>query len=127
MSVTPAIRRISLVLLVALWLLAFAGTHVPAGDLPRVGASDKTLHAAAYFVLAGCFWAVLALRGAVRKPRAALVLCCLLIYAAIDEATQPLVHRHASALDWLADAVGVAAAVTVAETIAFLRRRAARD
>ncbi len=127
MSAAAAIRRTSLVLLIALWLLAFAATHVPAERLPALHASDKTLHAAAYFALAACFWMVLALQRVAPARRAGLVVAGLLVYGAFDELTQPLVNRHASALDWVADAVGVILAVIAAETIAFfVRRRAAR-
>jgi VanZ family protein len=92
------------------WLAMFVATHVPRQfpALPREG-TDKMVHVAAFAVLA---WLVaVAWEQSVGRLNGAhlrVVWCLLAVYAAIDEATQPLVGRSASIGDWFADAVGAA-------------------
>jgi VanZ family protein len=89
---------------------------------------DKGLHAGAYFVLG-----VLALRachGGLRRlgPRATVAaLVITLTYAALDELHQARVPgRHASVLDWVADAVGAATAVAVVGVLGMMLSRRER-
>lgn len=110
---TEKARRVLAVLCGCLWLVAAIGTHIPAWGVPQTGCSDKTLHAAGYAVLAGSFLLALWSRGIRRKKRFLLAILVLLVYAAVDEITQPLVGRYASVLDWVADAVGVGIAVLI--------------
>jgi VanZ family protein len=112
-------------LLACYWAVLFIATHVPREmvRLPR-GVSDLVPHFIAYAVLAVLFAA--ALHVTVRQVRswqfcAAWML--LVASAAIDEASQPLVGRHASVWDWLADAAG--AAVGIAVFYLWARRRRA--
>ena len=115
-------RRGVLVVCAALWGAALAVTHLPAGCLPRTPASDPVLHGAGYFFLSVALWLTLWVYGRPRRLRVAIILLAIPIYAAIDEITQPLVGRHASAADWAADVAGVLAALVLCELIALCRR-----
>jgi len=107
------------------WLGAFVATHIPRGDVPPIGVSDKTLHALGYFVLATLLLLTLAARGAARVRRAALTAAVLAAYAAVDEITQALVNRQPAVDDWLADVLGAAAAIALWEVVLaiYARRR----
>jgi VanZ family protein len=117
--------RAILTVLVLTWLAAFTATHLPKGKVPTTGISDKRLHAAGYFLLAGAFVAALAARGVDRSRRVAAVVVTLALYGALDEVTQelPLINRHASFGDWLADMAGTAAAVIVCELALVIGQR----
>ncbi|MBS3734818.1 MAG: VanZ family protein [Phycisphaerae bacterium] len=126
--VHPLLRRGLPVATVVAWCTAFALTHVPAEKLPHLGTGDAALHAIGYFVLAGLLWATLAVRGVWPPRRATLVICVMIVYAALDEATQtlPALRRAASMADWLADVGGAVAAVGIGEgaiALALRRRR----
>jgi VanZ family protein len=102
-------------LLACYWAVLFISTHVPREmvRLPR-GVSDLIPHFIAYAVLAVLFAA--ALHVTVRQVSGWQICAAwmlLVVYAAIDEASQPLVGRHASVWDWLADAAGAAVGITV--------------
>lgn len=96
-----------------IWLFAAIGTHIPAERIPETGYSDKGMHLLGYAILGSSFLLAMWSRGLPRKKRIFRVIIILLIYAALDEITQPLVNRHASILDWIADASGVGIAVLV--------------
>lgn len=117
------LRRVAGITLAVAWLTAFVGTHIPAERMPELPASDKVLHMAAYAGLALIFWLTLAVHQVRGVRRAGLVIASLILYAVLDEATQPLFNRHASVADGLADAAGVVAAVAVCEVTAWVRRR----
>jgi VanZ family protein len=123
-------RRFAIVAAVlcgAFWLLAFATTHLPAGQVPDLGQSDKRLHFAGYFVLASLFAGALAAFGVSPRRRAVLGLAILPAYGAFDEVTQALVRRNPAVGDWLADAMGVVAAIALVETARWIAtRRTAR-
>ncbi|MFW6132702.1 MAG: VanZ family protein [Planctomycetota bacterium] len=106
------------------WTTAFVMTHLPSDKVPRLGAGDVTLHGAGYFGLGGVFWLTLASYGVSRARRATLVICILIVYAAVDEYTQsvPVIGRSGSMTDWVADVVGATAAVLVGELTAAARR-----
>jgi VanZ family protein len=91
------------------WLAMFVATHVPRqfSALPREG-TDKLVHIAAFAVLAWLLataWEQSV--GRLRGAHLVAIGCLLTVYAAFDEATQPLVGRTASFGDWLADGIGV--------------------
>lgn len=111
-------RRAILAAGVILWVGAMILTHIPAGEVPELGVSDKLAHAAGYFVLAAVFW--LTLRAYEFRPRgrAPLVAMVAMAYATLDEATQPLFRRHAAVGDWLADVIGAVTALLVCELLA---------
>ncbi|MHC4982199.1 MAG: VanZ family protein [Planctomycetota bacterium] len=123
----PLLHRIHRFLVVgcaASWVAAFVLTHLPAKRLPPLGVKDTALHSVGYFVITSLFLLSIFARGTSRLRRAALVFGIMITYAAIDEITQPLVNRYAALADWLADAIGAAAAIVVWESfLAILDRR----
>lgn len=88
------------------------GSHPP---------SDKTLHFLAYGALAGIVGGAVAARGGWAFRAAASVFVLLALFAAVDEATQPLFGRFADTVDWSYDGIGMLvglAAVTAAVAVA---------
>jgi hypothetical protein len=88
------------------------GTHHPRPErLIGTGAgvpSDKSLHVAAYTVLAALAAAWLWAAGRWTPRGLVGLIAALALFAAVDEITQPLFSRHADPLDWLADGRGMA-------------------
>ena len=119
-------RRIVLSCFLVALLTAFVATHIPIERVPKTGVSDQSLHTITYFVLGSLFLLTLGAYGAVPARRVTVVLVASMLYAAFDEITQPLVRRFADAGDWLANIIGIAAAVLVCETLTFLIARASR-
>ena len=113
-------------LLVVTWLAAFTATHLPKEAVPEIPATDWTLHLVGYFVLAGLFAGALTACGVRRARRAALAVSVFAAYAAFDEITQPLVNRHASVHDWLADLIGVVLALAAWEVAVAVWQRRSR-
>ena len=113
----PAWRTAFVAAAICVCLAELLATHLPGDRLPHVGASDKTLHAIAYFALAGTFWATLASWGLPRRKRLGLLLAVAPLYAALDEITQPWFGRYSEPRDWLADMAGTAAAAIVLELV----------
>lgn len=107
-----------LVALIILWITAVVATHLPSPDLPDLPANPKLLHALGYFTLTGTFTLVLASFGRNGWRRDLLVLAVMTTYAAFDEGTQPLFHRHGLVSDWLLDSVSAAAALVVWNSVA---------
>ena len=114
-------RRLVLVGCLIVWVAAVIATHIPVGRLPHSGVSDKLLHAAGYFVLAGVLWLTLRVHGVSGAKRITLVFFAMVAYAAIDEMTQPLVGRDDSIGDWLADVIGATASLIFLELLALGR------
>ena len=99
----------------SVWLLAFAAafvlTHTPPSDQPSPvwWLNDKILHTIGYTILGFLtVWVIGQARVGDRWRTSALSLAGLLVYAAFDEMTQPLVGRTCEFSDWLADAGGAA-------------------
>ncbi len=116
-------RRLLLSGCIVLWLTAFVMTHTPAATLPKGMPGDKLLHFLGYMLLAAVFLLTMSSYGQTRPRRVATAIVVMMIYAGLDEITQPLVNRYASVTDWLADAAGVLAAVILAETVLHLRQK----
>ena len=114
-------RRLVLAVCLIVWVGAVIATHIPVDRLPRSGVSDKLLHAAGYFVLAGIFWLTLSVHGVSGAKRIACIFFAMVAYAAIDEMTQPLVGREDSIGDWLADIAGATASLILLELLALGR------
>ncbi len=100
-------------------------THLPKPPGIFEGQNDKTLHFMAYFTLG-----VLASTASYAqfRSRSAIVWCVLVagaIFAALDEATQPIFGRHADLLDYRADLIGLTCGIGVVAAIRWicLRRR----
>jgi len=86
-------------------------THIPGEDMPpilEVHDLDKLEHLAAYGLIASFF--LLSLRRPVRLALLLLGLAVLAGMGALDELTQPLVHRAASLGDYACDLAGIALA-----------------
>lgn len=106
-------------------ILLFA-THHPqpsalVGDLTH---RDKTLHFTAYGLLGLLVAATIAAAGRLAPRTVAAAVAGLLVFAAVDELTQPLFGRATELLDWVFDATGIVAgfaAVLVAWAV--VRRR----
>lgn len=93
------------------WLLLVVSTHLPPEAATTAESfNDKLLHFTAYAVLAFLAAAVWRVTRRRYGPVAAMVLLpCLLVVAALDEATQPYFDRSCDLHDWCSDAVGAIA------------------
>jgi len=84
-------------------------THLPREIIPsqlEERGLDKLAHIVAYGALTFLF--IVSLRISHILFPALILLSGILLLAAVDELTQPLVNRTASLIDWVADAIGVA-------------------
>lgn len=92
------------IILLVYWAFCFTLTHVPPSQVPSVGIPyfDKVIHLAMFFGLA--IFLSRAYPALARKAFA--VLAVLMLYAAIDETTQPPFGREADWFDGLADFSG---------------------
>ncbi|MCJ7543756.1 MAG: VanZ family protein [Phycisphaerae bacterium] len=115
-------RRAVLLTCVGAWVIAAVATHIPEPELSGIHVSDKTLHVVGYFGLASLFWLSLAAYGSRARRRLLTVLMVLAVYGVVDETTQALVHRTPDVADWLANLVGITAAIVLWETTAWLGR-----
>jgi VanZ family protein len=101
---------VSLLSLIGLLIL----THIPHEALPKVlqrNLLDKVQHVVAYGVIA--FLYLQSLREPIRPTVAAAGLLVLAGIGILDEATQPLVNRHACVWDFVADVTGIGLAALV--------------
>lgn len=90
------------------WLLLFVLTHLPkVPKFPGPHLSDKVVHFVAYAILTGLALASGAWGNLSLRQRVWQWVPLLLAYGAIDELLQPIVGRHADAMDFMADAAGV--------------------
>ncbi len=85
-------------------------THIPQGVMPTrpgegVSGLDKLLHVVAYGVITFLF--ILSLKSSTSLLSALFLFFAISAIGIVDEATQSLVNRTASANDWLADIVGI--------------------
>jgi VanZ family protein len=107
------------------------GTHHPKPqDLIGDSApSDKTLHLWAYAVLALLAGSTLALAGGWRTRRILWLAAGLALFAALDEATQPLpwFGRFADPVDWVYDVLGIVAGLAAVGLLVALVPRFARS
>ncbi len=107
------LRKLSTIGLALLWLGAYTATHIPAAQLPKLHAGDKTLHLVGYFGLVAAWLVMLRIRKSPFRRRVVLTLMIFPLYALFDEGTQPLVNRWFSWLDILADLGGMTAALGI--------------
>ena len=98
------------------WLIAalgtlfviVVGTHLPESAVTRqlnVTSFDKILHVGAYGLLGYMLLRAVSVRS--KLVSLLIVLGLIAVIGALDEFTQPIVHRTASVADWLADCGGV--------------------
>ena len=109
------LRRISWLLVAAYWAAIFVMTHLPPPVVRRMVPNvwDKLAHFLMYFLLAALLGAALVLTFPRRRGLPLWVLVIGFAYGAVDELLQPFVRREATLLDWVADALGVWAAVVL--------------
>ena len=100
---------------IVIWIAAFVATHIPGENLPEIPTSDRVLHTIAFFILTGAMLLTMIAHMSKRKYRIPFIICVMVIYAALDELTQPLVGRYNSVDDWLADVIGVLIAIITGE------------
>lgn len=111
---TRVVPRWRTILWLAYALLLMTLTHLPKRDIERIPIHiwDKLAHFVAYFFLA--VLTALAHPAATQWRRPARVmawLAGLLLFAALDEWTQPWIGRDCEFDDWLADAIGLGAGI----------------
>lgn len=84
-------------------------THLPREIIPSQ-LEERGLYKLAHIVAYGAltFLFIVSLRISHILFPALILLSGILLLAAVDELTQPLVNRTASLIDWVADAIGVA-------------------
>ncbi len=118
-------QHLTVLALTIYWLAIFIATHWPTGpDLPVPG-GDKTVHFAAYCLLSVLLGSVcvsasnarLEQTGLYRPFPAVGVLLLIVLYAAFDELTQPLVGRFCESVDWMADVAGGAVGVIFVDKV----------
>lgn len=101
----PAMR-IATGCLLLYWTAIFIGTHLPAGNVPKLG-NDKVLHVLAFAGLAFLVAWALPTRVGRAHVQAMWTLGLIWGYAMIDELTQKFIPgRHCSLGDFVADAAG---------------------
>jgi VanZ family protein len=83
---------------------------------------DRLGHSAAYALLTAVVLLARDRRGPRRRPSTIVLACCLVAFGTAMELAQATVHRDATVVDGLADAVGVASGVAVYRFV-----RAVRD
>jgi VanZ family protein len=105
------------VVLLIYWLVILVATHIPQSKLPLKQPHDKLAHFVVFTGLAALLWLALPTPKQPLIYKALLVLALVLIYAAIDELTQPWFNRFCSLDDWLADAVGALIGIITAALI----------
>lgn len=123
-SVAPSaaptwLRRASVVVLAAYWVLIFTLTHVPPQDVPNVGGGDKLHHLLGYGLLGALLYAALWANAPRLRYAGVTVIVIGMLYGAADESLQPLVGRAAEFADWVADVAGVTLAVV---SVGWMRR-----
>jgi VanZ family protein len=128
----PATRLAAAATLAYVGVLLYATHHPRPQDLLDVlvgesTPSDKALHLWAYAVLGLLAGGTLALAGGWRPRRILGLAAGLAVFAAFDEATQPLpwFGRFADPVDWIYDVLGIVAGLTlVGLLVAIVARRA---
>lgn len=97
--------------------IAFTLTHTPSdnlGDIPDY-LSDAILHGVGYAILGLlCVWTAATYRRGLTPRILFAIYLAILIYAIIDERTQPWVGRGCELSDWVADAVGALIGMAIA-------------
>lgn len=114
-------RLLSGIALLAFSSLLISATHWYGNGFSGRGTSfyevyhvDKYIHFLGYFVMAILTVRLLQAWNLWSYRAAAVAICILLCFAAVDEWTQRYVQRDSDLLDWLADAAGVFGGVFVA-------------
>ena len=121
------VRKIAWTCCAILWVLAFAATHIPLQRIPKLPGGDEFLHLAGFAVLTVVYGFALAAQGVAFRRRVVVTVVTMVLYAMLDETTQPLVNRHAHVSDWLADSAGALVGSGVLELAIKVWRRTTRN
>ena len=121
------IARIAVVMrvvVVAVLVVMFLGTHLPVTGPSSISHLDKLAHAGAYFTLTVCLLASWKLsRGALEAFHYFMVWLFGTLYGIFDEVTQIPVGRTCDGYDWLADVTGIIAGLILFRLVSpFLSR-----
>lgn len=101
-------------LLIVIWVLLATLTHIPVPQVVQeMRVSDKLMHLVAYFPL-GFLLSQSRVRG-VSSGKACLLV--IAVYGLLDELLQIPVGRTASVFDWIADVIGAATGIVVAQRL----------
>ena len=121
------LRKIVLILCILAWVGAFGVSHIPGEEISKIKLpSDDLLHAFGFAVIGTLFLLSLTACGVNRLRRIWLTVGTLAMYGALDENTQPFVHRTCDINDWYADMTCMLIAVVVVElTLLIIERRRA--
>lgn len=125
----PKAMSIRWTLRTVLWLgclmSAFVVTHLPPSRIPSRGVfNDKVMHLTGFTALGlVTVWRLGSERHPIGTRRFLAWFTVLIVYAVVDEMTQPMIGRSCELGDWLADACGAALGMGVG---LLFRRVAAR-
>lgn len=101
--------------LIIYWIILLAGTSFPTTSIPSLGAGDKVLHFAAYFVLGVLLNLALMFQNrnkALKEKNSVYTLITGIFYAIIDEVHQHFIPgRSMEFLDFVADFLGLVLAI----------------
>ena len=115
-------RRILAAICGIWWALSAVATHVPIETLPSRAPGPPALHVIGYTLLTGLFLTTLIAYGVRPWRRLVVAVFVIVVYAAVDEATQPWFGRDGTVDDWLADLAGMVFALAMIEVPAALAR-----
>lgn len=101
------------VMIILFWIVMFVGTHSP--PLPRkiMRFFDKILHFSGFAILGLLIGARLRILKQRDWKHFTIAAAIVMLYAMIDELTQPLVGRDAEFYDWIADSCGVSLGLAI--------------
>jgi hypothetical protein len=115
-------QKMTIIAMVVYWPAVFIGAHIPIPALVRAaGVSDKSLHFAAYLVLAFLLWFSISPDGRADWRRATVWWAVLgvALYGVMDELLQAAVGRSCDIMDFAADLAGALAGFIVFTFLAF--------
>ena len=109
----------------AYWVFMFCAMHFPKPRLSHsVYFNDKVLHFLSYGLLTFLVWRfVQAAHGSVPRRFVWFAWVLLALYGIVDEYLQQFVNRSTSALDWLADVIGIGITLLALEVYRRLSER----
>jgi len=106
------LRMASLAAIGLYWLMLCVLTHLPVSPRKPWHMGDSTAHFLAFIGLSALLYLHLWVTRPGFRWNATVVLALAMLYALVDERTQPLVGRTCDIMDWMADVAGAAAGVT---------------
>lgn len=116
-------RRMAWAVLILYALVLLTLTHIPKPRGVFEGQNDKTLHLLAYLALGSFAYVSAALQFPTRRGLALWIVILGAVFAALDESTQPIFHRHADLFDFRSDMLGLIVAVCAMAVMRHVLRR----